>query len=154
MSAEAKLRQLGIDLPTPPQPIANYIGGVLVGNLLFMSGNGPRKSDGTAIVGKVGADLTIEQGYQAARVVGLGMLAGVRAQLGSLDKVKRIVRVTGMVNATPDFTEQARVIDGFSDLMVDVFGDNGRGARAAPGMGSLPKQVAVICDAIFEVHGT
>jgi enamine deaminase RidA (YjgF/YER057c/UK114 family) len=152
MSAEARLKELGLELPTPPTLVANYIHGVQVGALLFMSGNGPQKTDGVPIIGKLGADLSVEQGYDAARLVGLRMLAAVRALVGSLDQVKRLVRVTGMVNATPDFTQHAKVIDGFSDLMVEVFGDNGRGARSAPGLGSLPMQVAVICDAIFEVQ--
>jgi enamine deaminase RidA (YjgF/YER057c/UK114 family) len=152
MTLEMRLKQLGIELPPPPTLVANYVHAVQVGSLLFMSGNGPQKPDGIPVTGKLGGDLTVEQGYQAARLVGLRMLAAVRGQLGSLDRVKRLVRVTGMVNATPDFTQQAKVIDGFSDLMVEVLGDNGRGARSAPGMGSLPMQVAVICDAIFEVE--
>ena len=153
MSAESKLISLRIILPAEPPRIANYVGGIQVGSLLFMSGNGPRRADGSSVRGKLGIDLSLEQGYEAARLVGLGMLAGVRKELGSLDRVRRLVRVTGMVNAAPDFEEQAKVIDGFSDLMVEVFGEAGRGARSAPGMGSLPKQVAVICDAIFEVEG-
>jgi enamine deaminase RidA (YjgF/YER057c/UK114 family) len=152
MSAETRLKELGIELPPAPTLIANYVHGVQVGALLFMSGNGPQKPDGVPIIGKVGADLTVEQGYEAARLVALRMLAAVRSLVGSLDRVKRLVRVTGMVNATPDFTQHAKVIDGFSDLMVEVFGDKGRGARSAPGMGSLPMQVAVICDAIFELQ--
>jgi enamine deaminase RidA (YjgF/YER057c/UK114 family) len=150
---EAKLKAMGIDVTKyESRPVANYSNGVQVGNLLFMSGVGPRNPDGTGIIGKVGAELTTEQGYQAARLVGLVMLANVRQTLGSLDRVKRVVRVQGMVNATPDFKEQAKVVDGFSDLMVEVLGDQGRGARLAPGMGSLPFQVAVICEAIFEVE--
>ena len=150
---EAKLKAMGIDVTKyESRPVANYANGVQVGNLLFMSGVGPRNPDGKVIIGKVGTELTTEQGYQAARLVGLVMLANVRQTLGSLDRVKRVVRVQGMVNATPDFKEQAKVVDGFSDLMVEVFGDQGKGARLAPGMGSLPFQVAVICEAIFEVE--
>jgi len=152
MTVEMSLQQLGIERPPPPTLVANYVHAVKVGPLLFMSGNGPQKPDGMPVIGKLGGDLTVEQGYQAARLVGLRMLAAVREQLGSLDRVKRLVRVTGMVNATSDFAQQAKVIDGFSDLMVEVLGDNGRSARSAPGMGSLPMQVAVICDAIFEVE--
>ncbi|MFL5239742.1 MAG: RidA family protein [Rhizomicrobium sp.] len=150
---EAKLKAMGIDVTKyESRPVANYINGVQVGNLLFMSGVGPRNADGKVIIGKVGAELTTEQGYQAARLVGLVMLANVRQTLGRLDRVKRVVRVQGMVNATSDFKEQAKVVDGFSDLMVEVFGDQGRAARVAPGMGSLPFQVPVICEAIFEVE--
>ncbi|MEM9684801.1 MAG: RidA family protein, partial [Pseudomonadota bacterium] len=131
MSAEAKLQELGIELPNAPTPVGNYIGGVKVGNILFMSGCGPRKPDNTSITGKVGRDLTTDEGYDAARLVGLNMLANVKAQLGSLDRVRRVVKVLGMVNAEPEFKEHPKVINGFSDLMVEVFGDNGRGGRSA-----------------------
>jgi len=151
MSAEAKLTELGIDLPAPPSPIGNYVGGVRVGNLLFMSGCGPRKPDNSSITGKVGRDLNTEQGYDAARLVGLNMLANVRDQLGSLDKVRRVVKVLGMVNADPEFKEHPKVINGFSDLMVEVFGDPGRGGRSAVGMASLPNQIAVEVEMILEV---
>ena len=151
MSAEAKLTELGIDLPAPPSPVGNYVGGVRVGNLLFMSGCGPRKPDNSSITGKVGRDLNTEQGYDAARLVGLNMLANVRDQLGSLDKVRRVVKVLGMVNADPEFKEHPKVINGFSDLMVEVFGDPGRGGRSAVGMGSLPGQIAVEVEMILEV---
>jgi len=150
---ETKLKAMRIDVTKyESRPVANYTNGVQVGNLLFMSGVGPRNPNGKMIIGKVGGELTTEQGYQAARLVGLVMLANVRQTLGSLDRVKRVVRVQGMVNAAPDFKEQAKVVDGFSDLMVEVFGDQGKGARLALGMGSLPLQVAVICEAIFEVE--
>ena len=151
MSAEAKLKELGITLPQPPKPVGNYVGGVQVGTLLFMSGCGPRKPDDTSITGKVGGELTTEQGYEAARLVGLNMLANVKAQIGSLDKVKRVVKVLGMVNADPAFKEHPKVINGFSDLMVEVFGDPGRGGRSAVGMGSLPGQIAVEVEMILEV---
>ena len=151
MSAEAKLKELGITLPQPPKPVGNYVGGVQVGTLLFMSGCGPRKPDNTSITGKVGGELTTEQGYEAARLVGLNMLANVKAQIGSLDKVKRVVKVLGMVNADPAFKEHPKVINGFSDLMVEVFGDPGRGGRSAVGMGSLPGQIAVEVEMILEV---
>ena len=151
MSAEAKLTELGITLPSAPKPVGNYVGGVRVGNLLFMSGCGPRKPDNASITGKVGRDLTTEQGYEAARLVGLNMLANVKAQLGSLDKVKRVVKVLGMVNADPEFKEHPKVINGFSDLMVEVFGEAGRGGRSAVGMGSLPAQIAVEVEMILEV---
>ena len=152
MSAEAKLKELGIELPKPPKPAGNYIGGVQVGNLLFMSGCGPRKADDTSITGKVGRELDVDAGYNAARLVGLNMLANVRAQLGSLDRVKRVVKVLGMVNADVEFKEHPTVINGFSDLMVEVFGDNGRGGRSAVGMGSLPFQIAVEVEMILEVE--
>lgn len=151
MSAEAKLTELDITLPPPPSPAGNYVGGMRVGNILFMSGCGPRNPDNTSITGKVGSDLTADEGYDAARLVGLNMLANVKDQLGSLDKVKRVVKVLGMVNADPLFKEHPKVINGFSDLMVEVFGDNGRGGRSAVGMGSLPGQIAVEVEMILEV---
>jgi enamine deaminase RidA (YjgF/YER057c/UK114 family) len=151
MSAEATLKKLGIELPSAPKPVGNYVGGVQVGNLLFMSGCGPRKPDNSSVTGKVGRGLSTEQGYDAARLVGLNMLANVKAQLGSLDRVKRVVKVLGMVNADPEFKEHPKVINGFSDLMVEVFGDAGRGARSAVGMGSLPSQIAVEVEMILEV---
>lgn len=150
--AEAKLKLLGITLPKPRGPVGNYVSAVRVGNLLFVAGTSGRRPDGSVVKGKLGADMTTEQGYQAARLVALTVLAYVRAELGSLDRVKRLVRTTGFVNAAPDYTEHAKVLDGFSDLMVEVLGDRGRGARSAPGMGSLPFQVAVICETIFEVE--
>jgi enamine deaminase RidA (YjgF/YER057c/UK114 family) len=152
MNAEAKLKELGIELPPPPKPVGNYVRGVKTGNLLFMSGCGPRKPDNSSIVGKVGADLSVEEAYDAARLVGLNMLANIRAELGSLDKVRRVVKVLGMVNAVPEFKEQPKVINGFSDLLVEVFGDAGRGARSAVGMGSLPSQIPVEVEMILEVE--
>jgi enamine deaminase RidA (YjgF/YER057c/UK114 family) len=152
MSAEATLKKLGIELPSAPKPAGNYVGGVQVGSLLFMSGCGPRKPDNSSITGKVGRGLSTEQGYDAARLVGLNMLANVKAQLGSLDRVKRVVKVLGMVNADPEFKDHPKVINGFSDLMVEVFGDAGRGARSAVGMGSLPSQIAVEVEMILEVR--
>lgn len=152
MSAEETLKKLGIELPSPPKPVGNYVGGVQVGNLLFMSGCGPRKPDNSSITGKVGRGLSTEQGYDAARLVGVNMLANVKAALGSLDRVKRVVKVLGMVNADPEFKEHPKVINGFSDLMVEVFGDAGRGARSAVGMGSLPSQIAVEVEMIVEVR--
>jgi enamine deaminase RidA (YjgF/YER057c/UK114 family) len=153
MGAEARIKELGLQLPTPPSPVATYVPAVQVGNLLFVSGHGPLKTDGKMITGKVGADMTLEQGKEAARVTGLAILANVRKALGSLDRVMRLVKVLGMVNATADFKEHPQVINGFSDLMVDVFGDvAGKGARSAVGMGSLPGNIAVEVEAIFEVH--
>jgi enamine deaminase RidA (YjgF/YER057c/UK114 family) len=152
MSAEARLKELGITLPSPPKPVGNYVGGVQVGTLLFMSGCGPRKPDNTSITGKVGSDLSTEQAYNAARLVGLNMLANVKALIGSLDRVKRVVKVLGMVNADPEFKDHPKVINGFSDLMVEVFGDAGRGGRSAVGMGSLPSQIAVEVEMILELR--
>lgn len=151
MSAEDKLKELGIELPAPPSPAGNYVGGVRTGNLLFMSGCGPRKMDGSSITGKVGSDLSVEEAYQAARLVGLNMLANIRAELGSLDNVVRVVKVLGMVNAGPDFKDHPKVINGYSDLMVEVFGDAGRGGRSAVGMGSLPFQISVEVEMVLEV---
>lgn len=151
MSAEAKLTEFGIDLPSAPKPVGNYVGGVQVGSLLFMSGCGPTRPDKTSVTGKVGRVLSVEEGYDAARLVGLNMLANVKAQLGSLDRVKRVVKVLGMVNADPEFKDHPKVINGFSDLMVEVFGDSGRGGRSAVGMGSLPFQIAVEVEMILEV---
>lgn len=150
--AEAKLKSLGITLPNPRGPVGNYVSAVRVGNLLFMAGTSGRRADGSVVKGKLGADMTTEEGYQAARLVALTVLAYVKAELGSLDRVKRLVRTTGFVNAAPDYTEHAKALNGFSDVMVEVLGDRGRGARSALGMGSLPFQVAVICETIFEVE--
>jgi len=154
-SPESRLGELGITLPTPPAPIATYVPAVQVGNLLFASGHGPAPSpDGRSYAGKVGRDLTIEEGRAAARLVGLNVLASVRAKLGSLDRVVRVVKVLGMVNATEDFTQQPQVVNGFSDLMVELFGEErGKGARSAVGMGSLPNNIPVEVEAIFEVSG-
>ena len=151
MTAEQRIKELGLELPPVPKPVGNYVGGVRTGNLLFMSGCGPRRNDGSAITGKVGGTLTVEQGYEAARVVGLNMLANIRHELGSLDKVKRVVKVLGMVNADPSFSNTPKVINGFSDLFVEVFGDAGRGARSAVGMVTLPSQIAVEVEMVLEV---
>ena len=153
-NAENRLRKLEIELPPPPKPVAVYVPAVRVGNTLYASGHGPRRLDGTLVKGKLGQDLTLKQGYDAARIVGLNVLSSVRATLGSLDKVVRLVKVLGMVNCTSDFTQQPQVINGFSELMVQVFGEQGgKGARSAVGMGSLPSNIAVEIEAIFEVRG-
>lgn len=152
MGIEARLAELGIELPAPPKPVGNYTAGTVVGNLVFMSGCGPRKPDNTSVTGKVGADLDTEQAYQAARLVGLNMLANVKSLIGDLDRVKQVVKVLGMVNAAPDFKEHPKVINGFSDLMVEVFGEEaGKGGRSAVGMGSLPSQIAVEVEMILEL---
>lgn len=148
---EANLKALGITIPEASNPVANYVNAVRVGNLVFLAGKGPKKADGAYITGKLGADLTVEQGYEAARVAGINQLAVLKAELGNLNKVKRLVKVLGMVNATPDFTNQPEVINGYSDLMVEVFGERGKHARAAVGMGSLPRGIAVEVEMIVEV---
>lgn len=153
MSIDARLEQLGLVLPAAPQPVGNYVGGVQTGNLLFMSGCGPRLADNSSITGKVGLDLSVEQGYDAARLVGLNMLANVKAQIGSLDRVERVVKVLGMVNCQPDFKDMPKVINGYSDLMAEVFGDEiGKGARSAVGMAALPFQIAVEVETIFQIR--
>ncbi|MEZ4995380.1 MAG: RidA family protein [Saprospiraceae bacterium] len=149
---EGKLASLGITLPEVPPPVANYVNAVRTGNLIFLAGKGPNKPEGGYITGKVGADLDIEQGYEAARLTGIIQLAALKAEIGDLNRVKRIVKVLGMVNAAPDFTDHPKVINGFSDLMVEVFGDKGKHARAAVGMGSLPQNIAVEIEMIVEVE--
>ena len=152
MDTEQRLKDLGIDLPETPKPVGNYIGGVRVGNLLFMSGCGPRRSDGRLITGKLGTDLSVEQGYDAARVVGLNMLANIRSVVGSLDRIERVVKVLGMVNCSPEFVDMPKVINGFSDLFVEVLGhERGCGARSAVGMAALPFQIAVEVEMVLEV---
>ncbi len=152
MGAEARLKELGIDLPQAPKPIGNYVPGVQSGNLLFMSGIGPRRADGGSITGKLGAGMSVEEGYAAARAVGLNMLANIRLVVGSLDRVGRVVKVLGMVNAAPDFNDMPKVINGFSDLFVEVFGpERGRGARSAVGMVALPNQIAVEVEMVLEL---
>jgi enamine deaminase RidA (YjgF/YER057c/UK114 family) len=149
---EAKLSELGVELPTPSTPVANYVNAVRTGNLIFLAGKGPRMADGEYVTGKVGSDLTVEEGYEAARLVGISQLAVLKHELGNLNKVKRIVKVHGMVNAGPDFTDQPEVVNGFSDLMVEVFGERGKHARAAVGMGSLPRDIAVEVEVVVEVY--
>lgn len=148
---EAKLTELGIRLPEASSPVANYVNAVTTGNLVFLAGKGPKQSDGTYITGKVGRDLTEEEGYAAARLVAINQLAALKAEIGDLDRVNRVVKVLGMVNATEDFTNHPEVINGFSDLMVEVFGDKGKHARAAVGMGSLPRNIAVEIELIVEL---
>src|SRR3954469_3133476 len=149
---EKRVQELHLTLPPAPKPVAVYKTAVRHGNLLYVSGHGPLKADKTQITGRVGKDMTLEQGKEAARQVGLAILATVRDTLGSLDKVKRLIKTLGMVNSTPDFTEHPQVINGFSELMAEVFGDDaGVGARSAVGMGSLPGNIAVEVECIFEV---
>ena len=151
-SPEQKLQQLGITLPVPTKPVATYVNAVRTGNLIYLSGKGPTNADGTDITGKLGKDLSIEQGYAAAKSTGINLLAALKAEIGSLDKVKRIVKVLGMVNCTAEFTDQPKVINGFSDFMVEVFGEKGKHARSAVGMNALPKNIAVEIEMIVEVE--
>ena len=152
MSHEAKLQELGITLPPVPGPAGNYVHAVRTGNLLYLSGKGPFTDDGSSFHGKVGTDVSVEDAYKHARSVGLTLISVMKEELGSLDKVTRIVKVLGMVNGAPDFGEQPKVINGCSDLFVEVFGDAGRHARSAVGMGSLPNQITVEIEVIVEVE--
>jgi len=147
VSAEARIRQLKLELKAPSAPIANYVNAVRTGNLLFLAGKGPR-----SVKGKLGREVTLEQGYQHARAVGIDLISVMRAELGSLDKVRRVVKVLGMVNAVPEFEDHPKVINGCSDLFVEVFGDKGKHARSAVGMGSLPMGIPVEIECIVEVE--
>lgn len=150
MSVDARLAELGIVLPPVPKPVGTYVHAVRTGNLLFLAGKGPTNPGGTQASGKVGRDVTTAQAYQHARSVGLVLLAVMKESLGSLDRVRQVVKVLGMVNAAPEFTEHPKVINGCSDLFVEVFGDRGRHARSAVGMGSLPNGITVEIEAIIE----
>ncbi len=149
---EAKLAELGIVLPEPPKPVANYVNGVQTGNLIFLAGKGPKAADGSELHGKLGADLTIEQGYEGARLTAINQMAVLKDMLGNLNRVKRVVKVLGMVNSDPNFNDQPAVINGFSDLIVEVFGERGKHARAAVGMVSLPRGQAVEIEMIVEMY--
>ena len=153
MKTEQRLKELGIERATPTSPMANYVNAVRTGNLLYLAGKGPGLPGQPLPTGKVGRDITVEQAYVHARETGLSLIAVMRAELGDLDKVKRIVKVLGMVNATPEFGHQPEVINGCSDLFVEVFGDRGRHARSAVGMGSLPRGIPVEIEVIVEVEG-
>jgi len=143
-----RLQALGIVLPEAPQPIANFVTHVVDGKLLFLSGQGPTETDGTLHTGKVGADVSVEAAYAHARLTGINLIAVMQAALGDLGRVRRIVKLLGMVNATPDFEAHPAVINGCSDLMIEVFGDQGVHARSAVGFGSLPNQITVEIEAI------
>ena len=152
MNPEARLAELKLELPTAPKPVAVYKPLVITGNIAYVSGHGPLKSDKTLITGRVGSDLTLEQGKAAAQQVGLAILATLRDQIGSLDKVKRVIKVLGIVNSAPDFLEHPKVINGCSELFAHVWGaENGIGARSAVGMGPLPGNIAVEIEVIFEL---
>ncbi|MER3416593.1 MAG: hypothetical protein C4297_10325 [Gemmataceae bacterium] len=152
---EERLKELHLELPPPPKPVAVYRPALLVGSLLYLAGHGPLRRDGTLITGKLGRELNVEQGKLAARQTGLAILSTVRNTLGSLDKVKRLVKTLGLVNCIPDFTDHPQVINGFSELMAEVFGkDAGIGVRSAVGASSLPADMAVEIECIFEVETT
>lgn len=150
---EERLDSLGITLSEPGKPVANYVNAVTTsGNLVFMAGKGPRTPDGELITGKVGVDLTIEEGYQSARRVAIAQIEALKAEIGDLNRVKRVVKVLGMVNCAEDFGNQPEVINGFSDLMVEVFGERGKHARAAVGMISLPRNISCEVEMIVEIE--
>ena len=151
MSAEARLKELGITLPHVPSPVANYLPYRITGNLLFLAGHGPRDDAGNVMVGKVGSEVSIEEGYKRARSTGLQLLASIRTALGSLDRVDTVVKMLCMVNAVPDFKDHPKIANGMSDLFADVFGESGKHARSAVGMGSLPMGIPVEIECIVEV---
>jgi len=153
MGAEARLAELKLELPPAPKPVATYVTAIRHGDLVYLSGHGPYRNDGTLIVGKLGADMDVAAGQAAARQTGLAILATVRAHVQSLDKVERLIKTLGMVNSTPEFAEQPKVINGFSDLMRDLFGNAGVGTRSAVGMVALPAGIAVEIEAIFQIKG-
>lgn len=148
---DKKLKDMGIELFPPSKPMGSYVKAVRTGNLLYLAGSGPARADGTNITGKVGRELTLEQGVDAARQAGISILSTLKAELGDLNKVKRVVKVLGMVNCTENFYDQPKVMNGFSDLMVAVFGDKGKHARSAVGMYALPSNIAVEVEIIVEV---
>ena len=149
---EAKLAEMGLELPTPPPPVANYVRAVRTGDLVFVSGHGPTRDGAYLFQGKVGAERTVEDGYEAAKLVMLNCLSSLKQELGDLDRVRRVVKLLGMVNCTPDFGEQPKVINGASDLLVALYGERGRHARSAVGMGSLPAGITVEIEMIVEVE--
>lgn len=148
---EQRLVEMGLTLPSASSPAANYVNAVRTGNLLYLAGKGPSGPDGKWITGKLGADLTVEQGYEAAKSVALAHIAVLKQELGDLSKVKRIVKVLGMVNTTPDFTAHSNVMNGYSDMMFSIFGEKGKHARSSVGMNSLPFGIAVEVEVIVEV---
>ena len=151
-TAEERLSDLGLTLPQVATPVANYVPSVRTGNLLFVAGQVPRNADGSIIAGKVGSDTDVDAAYAAAKNCALYALAAVKQAIGDLEKIVRVVRVMGLVNATPDFKQQPQVINGFSDLLVEVFGERGRHARVAYGVGSLPSGAAVEVESLYEVR--
>jgi len=148
-----RLKQLGLELPRPTTPLANYVPFVMANGFLYLSGQGPRRSDGSLSTGKVGATVSTEQAYLDAQVTGLNLLATAHHALGDLGRIRRVVKLLGMVNAVPDYTDHPKVINGCSDLFVNVLGEAGRHARSAVGMGSLPGMMSVEIEAILQVDG-
>ena len=153
MQIENRLKDMGIELPPAVKPVANYVPAVRSGNLVFLSGHGPFDEDGALITGKVGADLTTDQGYAAARRIAIGLLGSLKAAIGDLDKVQRVVKLLGLVNCPLDFGDQPKVINGASDFLVEVFGEKGKHARSAVGMNALPMNIAVEIEMIVEIRG-
>ena len=151
MSAEARLKELGIVLPSLSSPSANYLPFRIAGNLLFLAGQGPRDANGVRLTGKVGAEVSVEEAYRRARAIGTQLLAAARLALGSLDRVDYVVKMLCMINAVPDFKDHPKVANGMSDLFVEVFGENGKHGRSAVGMASLPNQVSVEIEGIFAI---
>lgn len=149
---DQRLKELNIVLAEPSAPLANYVKTVRVGNLVFLAGHGPDKPDGSRVTGRLGADLSLEQGQEAARLTGISLLSSLKAEIGDFNKVKRIVKVLGMVNSTPEFTDQPKVMNAFSDLMVDVFGEKGKHARSAVGMPTLPANWATEIEMVVEIE--
>ena len=153
MTPEEKLASLGLTLPAVPEPLANYVPYRWAGNLLYLSGQGPKNPDGSLCTGRLGRDTSVEQGYEHARLTGLGLLAAAKAAIGELSRVEAVIKLLGMVNAEPDFGDHPKVINGCSDLFVEVLGEAGRHARSAVGMGSLPGGISVEIEAILLIRG-
>ncbi len=149
---EERIKELGLELRIPGAPVANYVNAVKAGDLVFMAGKGPRSGESSFVTGKVGSDLTLEQGYEAARLAAIEQLSALKAEIGDLNRVVRIVKVLGMVNADPEFTDHSKVVNGFSDLMVEVFGERGKHARAAVGMSSLPRGFACEVEMVVQIR--
>jgi enamine deaminase RidA (YjgF/YER057c/UK114 family) len=152
MMPEDRLRELGIVLPPVPAPVANYVPFRMAGNILYISGQGPREADGSYTTGRLGLNMSVEQGYAAARLTGLQLLAVAKSAVGELSRIEAVIKLLGMVNAEPDFGDQPKVINGCSDLLVEVLGEAGRHARSAVGMGSLPNRMAVEIEAIMLIR--
>jgi enamine deaminase RidA (YjgF/YER057c/UK114 family) len=152
MNIEAKIEKLGLQLPSPAKPVANYVPAVRTGSLVFLSGHGPMREDGSLITGKLGSDLKVEEGYEAAKRVALGILGSIKGLIGDLDKVTRIVKLLGMVNCESTFKDHPQVINGASDFLVEVFGDKGKHARSAVGMNALPFNISVEIEMVVEVE--
>ena len=152
MTPEQRLEKMGLKLPEVPVPVANYVPWRFAGNLLYLSGQGPKRADGTYKIGRLGRDMSVEEAYQEARLTGLNLLAVAKAATGDLSRIEAVIKLLGMVNAEPDFSDHPKVINGCSDLFVDVLGDAGRHARSAVGMGSLPNRMSVEIEVIMQIR--